>query len=213
LKHKLSYLTFSVLLLILLAYVLLPLIRMIDPSLAQAQLNLDSSAVGLAAILVFVSFALVLIEKMPPSGYLSRLRLSAQGVEAEFQQLRQMARQVREEEVNPEIKEEIELIRESDSDPKGAFLELIIEIEKKLRFLASKRAGEDSYKYRSVRQIIDMLSSKGTIDTNLANLIREFWYLRNKAIHGEIEITKGRLDEAIRIGEVILSRLEKAYSG
>lgn len=210
-RHKLSYLIFAILLAIFLAYVLMPLIRLIHPSLAQLQLSLDPSSVGLAAILVFVSFALILLDKMPPSAVLSRLKLSAQGVEAEFEKLEELASQVREEEVIPSVREDIELIRQSDTDPKSAFLELIIEIEKKLKLLVSKSGGE-SWKYTSVTKIVGQLETSGIIDHNLAKLIRQFWYLRNKTIHGEIVITKDSLEEAIQIGEAILSKLEKAYS-
>jgi hypothetical protein len=211
LRHKLSYLIFGILLIVFLFYVFMPLIEPIFPSLAELRLNIDPSSVGLAALLVFVSFALILLEKMPTSAFLSKLRLSAQGVEAEFQDLEERANEIKDLEVAPRVKEEIEFIRNSDPDPKAVFLELIIEIEKKLKLLASKY-GEESWRYMSVRKIIDQLSKKGEIDSNLASIIRDFWTLRNRTIHGDIVITRDRLEDAIQIGETILSRLDKSYS-
>jgi len=202
---------FGVLLVVLLVYILIPVFREVHPSLAQIELNLDPSVVGLAALLVFMSFALILIEKIPPSSYLSKLRLSASGVEAVFKELRQIASEIEEREVTPEVRDEIAEIRESDRDPRAVFLELIIEIEKKLRVLAT-RSGIQSWKYISIHKLVELLIASEIIDRRLANLIRSFWYLRNKVIHGEIDITRARLDEAIYIGETILSKLEKAYT-
>jgi len=166
----------------------MPLFEPIFPSLAELRLNIDPSSVGLAALLVFVSFALILLEKIPVSAFLSKLRLSAQGVEAEFQDLEERANEIKDLEVAPRVKEEIESIRNSDPDPKAVFLELIIEIEKKLKLLASKY-GEEPWRYMSVRKIVDQLSKKGEIDSNLASIIRDFWTLRNRTIHGDIVIT------------------------
>ncbi len=59
---------------------------------------------------------------------------------------------------------------------------------------------------------MDLLIQGEIIDRRLAYLVRSFQLLRNRAIHREIEITKGNLDEAIQIRETILSELERTYT-
>lgn len=209
-RYKLPYYIFVILLLFWLFYASIPLIRIMHPSLAQIDLNLDPSSLGLATLLILTSFALILIEKIPPSAILEKLRISGSGVEAIFKELRQAASEVGEEEIPAEIKYEVEEILESDRHPKAAFLELIIEIEKKLKVLAEKYA-KISWKYTSVKKLVTILQQHQIIDYKLGYLINSFWDLRNKVIHGKIEITTDRLNEAIQIGETILSKLEEAY--
>ena len=84
-----------------------------------------------------------------------------------------------------------------------------IEIEKKLKILAEKRAVT-SWKYTSVRKLVEILQQYEVIDDKLGYLINSFWMIRNKVIHGQIDITQDRLNEAIEIGEAILTKLEKA---
>ncbi len=99
---------------------------------------------------------------------------------------------------------------ESDKYPTAVFLELVVEIEKKLKVLAEKQA-KIPWKYTSVNKLVKILQQYEVIDQKLGNLIRIFWDIRNQIFHGRIEITESRLDEAIKIGETILSKLEEAY--
>lgn len=182
----------------------------LHPFLSKIDLNLDTSSLGLATLLVFTGFALFIIEKIPKSAILEKFKLSAAGVEAQFERLEQVADDIKEVETPVDIKEEIEDIRETSREPKAVFLELVIEIEKKLKILTEKKAIT-SWKYTSVRKMVSILKEYQIIDEKLGYLINEFWKIRNKVIHGELEITKYSLDEAIDIGETILAKLDKAH--
>jgi hypothetical protein len=208
-RHRLCYLVFGMLLVILLVYVFFPVLGVIIPSLQNVHINLDANSDALAAILVFLAFALIFIDKLPPSSYLQKFKLSTQGVEGEFQRVEQMANKIRDTTIDPQVQTEVDEIRRSNSDPKAVFFELIVEIEKKMRYLDSK-TGMDTWKYTPTRRLVDGLTEKGVIDLQLANLIKEFLHLRNKTIHGEVAITNELLDESIQIGETIISKFEKA---
>lgn len=207
---KLPYLLFITLFALFLFHVLTPMIGLMIPS-DSFRLNLDTTAVGLAALLIFMSFALVLIERIPPSSRLRMLKLSTGGIEAKFEEIREMAAEISTEEPPREVRNEIRQIRQTDREgnPTGIFLELVIEIEKKLHLLSRK--PEESWKFTSVPRIVDLLVQNEVIDRNLAELIRGFWNLRNQVVHGRINITEELLDDAISAGEVILSQLEESF--
>ena len=75
----------------------------------------------------------------------------------------------------------------------------------------AEKKAVTSWKYTSVRKMVSILKQYQFIDEKLGYLINEFWKIRNKVIHGDLEITEDRLDEAIDIGGTILSKLDKAY--
>jgi hypothetical protein len=209
--NKIPLTLFIILLAVLMVYVLAPIFGLMNPSFDNIRLNLDPSAVGLAALLILMSLALVLIERIPPSSYIKSLKVSTGGIEAVFEELRQIATQIQTEETPQKVRNEIRQIRRSDREgnPTGIFLELVIEIEKKLRLLSGK--PEESWKYASMPRMTERLVRNEVIDRRLSDLIRKFWDLRNRVVHGRVVITKEHLEEAISIGEVILSQLDEAY--
>lgn len=208
-RYKLPYCVFAILLFFWLFYTIIPLIRIFIPTLAEINLNLDPSSLGLATLLIITSFALILFEKIPMSAILQKLKISGSGVEAIFRELQEADGEIGEEEISDTVKFEVEEIRESDRDPKAVFLELVIEIERKVNLLAEKHE-KPKWRYIPVRKVVDILLQYNVIDLKLGNLIKIFWDFRNRVIHGRIEMTTGRLDEVINIGERILSKLEKA---
>lgn len=127
-----------------------------------------------------------------------------------FKDLRNTASKIGTGEVPLDVQNEIQEIRESDTVPRGVFLELVIEIERKIRLLAEK-AGMKTWRYSAVSRTTRSLRAQGIIRKEIADLIVSFWHIRNSVMHGRTSITKANLEEAIDIGRVVLSELEVAY--
>lgn len=198
---NLTSLTYLILLGILLLYLILPHF--------EVYLSIDTTFLGLATLLVAYTIALILFGHMPR---LKKFKLGAGGVEADFRELEEEAEKI-EKEVTPEsVKREIREIAISDVNPKAVFFELMVEIEKKLRLLSSKLNLGDSWRYRGVNQMVRGLEKEEVLDKYTANLILSFWNIRNRAVHGVVDITDENLREAIQIGEIILTRLDSMYT-
>ena len=121
-KNKIPIYTYVILLTILIIYLVSPILNL--------NLKMDVNVVGIASLIVILSFALIIIEELPR---IRKIKMSATGIEAELDKLKQEAEQL---EIPPseESKIEVQEIISSDlRNPTGSLLELIIEIEKNAR--------------------------------------------------------------------------------
>jgi hypothetical protein len=168
--------------------------------------SLDPTLVGLGALVAVYTIALVLLRELPR---IRRLKFTATGLEAELMELeRQVTGEARL--ISPEAKEDIQKIRKTARDPRAIFLEIIVEIEKKLRLIA-EMSGLAAWRYSSVPVLLDGLLKKEVIDIRMRDYLLVFWRMRNRVIHGEVDITIENLDEVISIGEKLLSMLDYVY--
>lgn len=177
-------------------------------SLTRLSVQSDTLLVGLASILAFYTIAILLLRDF--SKRLRRFKLGPGGVEADLEKLEEEALQVKKEEAPQKIREEINEIQRSDREPSVVFLELIVEIERKLRMIAEWK-DFSGYKYVPVRKLVSELVSKNVITKELGSMMDRFWRIRNQIVHGEVDITEDNLKDATSIGEIILTELEKIY--
>ena len=93
-------------------------------------------------------------------------------------------------------------------NPRAALVNLAIEIEKILRELAINHKVILFGNYLSPIRVIDELVNKQVIPQELSFLIRDFWSIRNKAVHGhDLELTDRQLYSLIDLGVRIISLL------
>lgn len=167
---------------------------------------LDPTLVGLGALVAIYTIALVLLRELPR---IRRLKFTATGLEAELMELeRQVTGEARP--ISPEAKEEMQEIKKSARDPRAIFLEIVVEIEKKLRLIA-EMSGLEAWRYSPVPVLLNELVKKEVIDVRMRDYSLVFWRMRNRVIHGEVDITTENLDEIISIGEKLLSMLDYVY--
>lgn len=119
---------------------------------------------------------------------------------------RERAEELGVEKIPDEIQLEIKEIKKSDKDPSVVFLELISGIARKITLLGENKLGGVG-RYRSVLLITSQLEEKAIIDSKTSSLIRDFWRIRNQVVHGEISINNTTLNDAISIGEKIMTQL------
>jgi len=177
-------------------------------SLSRLSVQSDMLIVGLASTLTIYTIAILLLRSLRPR--LRRFKFGLSGVEVDLRELEEEALEVKEEETPQKIKEEIDEIQKSDRSPSIVFLELIVEVERKLRMIAESR-DFSGYKYVPVPRLVSGLVEKEVIKKELGDLIRRFWQIRNKIVHGVVDITDRNLKDATSIGEVILTELDKVY--
>ena len=91
-------------------------------------------------------------------------------------------------------------------------LKLSIEIEKITRSIFSIGIGEVQKRPLSVVQSISILESEGLIEKETSLLIRNFWNIRNKVVHGhDVELNRKEMLAFIDIGLRILRILKTVY--
>ena len=74
-------------------------------------------------------------------------------------------------------------IIEYSRDPKGGLIAVAVDIESRVTDLAKRYQISSSPRYLSPIKIIDTLTEKGIIPKVLQGLMRDFWTIRNKAVH------------------------------
>ena len=177
-------------------------------SLSRLSVQSDTLIVGLASILAVYTIAIILLGSLPSR--MRRFKFGPGGVEVDLERLEREALQVKKEETPQRIKEEIDEIQRSDMDPAVVFLELIVEVERKLRMIAEWK-DFSGYKYVPVRKLVYELVRKEVIPKDLSALLNRFWDIRNRIVHGAVEITRDNLEDATTIGEIVLTELNKIY--
>ena len=110
-----------------------------------------------------------------------------------------------------EIEEDARKIVERATTPTAKFVELSIEIEKRMRLIAAYLGEPRGIRYRTMSGLVSTLLSKGIIDSDSAKLIKTFWSARNEAIHGVREISERESVKLMNMGKILLSELDRAY--
>jgi len=110
-----------------------------------------------------------------------------------------------------EIEKEVKRIVEDARTPTAKFVELSIEIEKRIRLIAAYWGGLKGIRYRTMPELVSTLLSNGIIDSDSAKLIKTFWSARNEAIHGVRELSEHGSVKLMYMGKILLSELDRAH--
>ena len=99
-------------------------------------------------------------------------------------------------------------IAEYTRDPKGGLVAVAVEIESRANELAKRFQISSRPRYLSPIKIVDELTNKGIIPKVLPALMRDFWAIRNKAVHdSEFRLTNEHLYRLLDLGIRILDLL------
>jgi hypothetical protein len=148
---------------------------------------------------LLVGYTLILV--LP----VTKFKISATGVEADVDHLERNAPALPSEtSTAKEAKAAVNQSTQALNDPRSVFLDLSIEIEKKLRQTAISRGISEKM---GMGQMVHQLNRIGVItDPWLLDALRLFVDKRNQIVHeGRIEL----IQSAIDIGTVVLGRLEE----
>ncbi len=108
------------------------------------------------------------------------------------------------------IEKETRRMLENATTPTAKFVELSIEIEKRMRLIAAK-LGLTGIRYKPMSELVSALSSKNIIDSNSAILTQTFWRARSEAIHGVRELSEHEFVKLMNMGKILLSELDRGY--
>ena len=177
------------------------------------QFNIDQTTVWLIIILVIVIFIPNLNE------LLERIRKVKKGdIEIELDsKLDRLKEQIEEASIEVDkykisdknIPEDvIAKIQNSMIEPRGALINIAVEIEKRLEFLARSYSIKIPGRFFSPRRTLESLVEKSVLPPNVLNMFLDYWNIRNQAAHGaDFEIDKNRLYKLAEIGISILRYL------
>lgn len=99
-------------------------------------------------------------------------------------------------------------ITEYTRDPRGGLIAIAVEIESKLDEIARHYQINKQTKYSSPIRIVDEFTKIGIVPKELPSLIRDFWTIRNKAVHSvEYKLTNEHLYRLLDLGIRILDLL------
>lgn len=108
------------------------------------------------------------------------------------------------------IEKEARKIVENATTPTTKFIELSIEIEKRIRLIAAN-LGLMGIRYKPMSELLSVLISKKIIGSNSAMLVQTFWRARNEAIHGVRELSEHEFVKLMKMGKILLSELDRGY--
>ena len=111
-------------------------------------------------------------------------------------------------ETSKTVKDKLTEIQKTEDEAAGVFLKLVTEVENKLREIAMKK-GVRSAEHASLQQMIRQLEKMGVLPAKLGHIIEDFRFLRNGIFHGKVAMTAGTLKDAITVGEIVLTELER----
>jgi len=168
----------------------------------------DTLVVFLVSLLVL----LTILFSHTGTRLLKRLKLPG-GFEAEwFDELKVDAAKLGAGEPSKTARDKIDEIRSTEEVAAGALLKMVTEIERALREIATNndiRGAERA----PLKKLVDLLVEERILSKDLAHIITEFRMMRNGIFHGKIEVNARNLADAITVGEIVLSELEKVPSG
>jgi len=99
-------------------------------------------------------------------------------------------------------------IAEYTRDPRGGLIAVAVEIESKIDEIARRYKIEKRPKYISPIKNIDEFTKRGIVPKELSTLIRDFWTIRNRAVHStEFKLTNEHLYRLLDLGIRILDLL------
>jgi hypothetical protein len=168
---------------------------------------------------LFVFAALVLL--VPDIGdILSRVRRIKKGdLELELEgRLDELARRTEAAEEKMGLEEELyavadmrefrQRVAELARDPRGGLITVAVEIEAALRDLSERFGIAPRGRYLSAHRVVDELASRGLLPDELPGLFRDFWAVRNQAVHSlDYEPSPQQLYEILDLGIRILGLL------
>ncbi|ATD48258.1 hypothetical protein QTH30_12705 [Clostridium perfringens] len=93
-------------------------------------------------------------------------------------------------------------ISQAINDPRGAIMIIAVEIEKKIRNLATSEGIQ--CRTLSINKMLIELETRGVLDIEVVDLFREFWKVRNTVVHGRTDLDNESLYEIAEIGIKIL---------
>ena len=172
---------------------------------------------------IFV-LTIVLIFKKEISHILLRIKrgkILGQEIELkdEIKELDKVTKDAKEEIVEIEDKEEFDkkldvlyseeekILELISSNPESALIKLAILIEKQLRYILAGWGGSSSPRLLSVMNMVEYLSKQKVLPSNLIHLIRNFWKIRNRIVHGFEDISERELSSVLDSGITILRML------
>ena len=99
-------------------------------------------------------------------------------------------------------------IAEYTQDPRGGLIAVAVEIESKIDEIARRYQIDKQTKYASPIRIIDEFTRRGIVPKELPSLIRDFWTIRNQAVHStEFKLTNEHLYRLLDLGIRIIDLL------
>lgn len=99
-------------------------------------------------------------------------------------------------------------IMEYTKDPRGGLISIAIEIESMISELATYYQLFKNAKHVSPIRTIDVLTKRELVPNELQSLIRDFWIVRNQAVHrSEFQLTNQQLYRLLDLGIRILDLL------
>jgi HAMP domain-containing protein len=110
-----------------------------------------------------------------------------------------------------EVQRPVELPRHIERyirDPRGGLIAVAADIESQVRTLLVEANLSGVHLYISPLRGIELLAAKGLIDQELPMLMRDFWVVRNKAVHDSQErMTDDEIYRLVDLGVRILDLL------
>jgi len=204
---------------VIIACFLIIAIRAIFPNL-----RFDSISLWLFLITVVVW----LLPDLPE--FLSRIKRFKKGdLEIEFEsQVSELARKT--EKVEDEVEKETEtiasneiqyeglspetksILSKSADHPRTALITLAVEIESELRNIADQNNISGYQRIFSPSRLVQELVTKKILTSNVQALFKDFWTIRNQAVHGlNFEVSQDKLYELVELGIRLLKILK--YQG
>jgi len=173
------------------------LILVLSAVLVEDRWVLNWEILGLLTLLAGYTLVLVLP--------VSRFKISASGIEAEVLRLKNTAPTPSPaDESTKEAETVVSQASESLTDPRSVFLDLSIELEKRLRQLGASHGISQKM---GMGQLVNQLRRRQVLtDAWLIDALQLFIQKRNQIVHeGKIEL----IQSAIEMGTVVLGRLEQ----
>lgn len=109
----------------------------------------------------------------------------------------------------PDLQEELKLFSEKLNNPDAILLMTAIEIEKLIRTIYQASSLKEERIPISVPKLALLLENNKILDPGIADIIRNFWGIRNKIAHGfPSELRDAQMYELIGTGYKIIKLLE-----
>lgn len=93
-------------------------------------------------------------------------------------------------------------------DPRGGLIAIAVDIEERVQKLVQMQNPIDSRRYISPMQGVEYLATQGLVSEELPMLMRDFWTVRNRAVHtSRIQVTEQDILRLVDLGVRILELL------
>jgi hypothetical protein len=162
--------------------------------------------------------------------FLSRIKRFKKGdIEIEFEsRVSELAKKT--EEIEEEVEKETEIIASNEiqyeglsaetksilsksaAHPRTALITLAVEIETELRNISEQNDISGYQKILNPSRLVQELVNRKILTTNVQALFKDFWTIRNQAVHGSnFEVSQDKLYELVELGIRLLKILK--YQG